>query len=156
MNKLLKSKTLRWEIVTGISSLVIGTPIGFWLNHVIYAFWNAIMSAWIASYDSREQAIIALPSYKGSPVMEVAIFAVWIGLIMLPWIFVRLRTSLKIKLSFFPYAISLGTLPTMTCAIAGDTVPVWMCFLFISAVIDAVWICFHFISWIIKRLRNDR
>ena len=124
MNKLLKSKTLRWEIVTGISSLVIGTPIGFWLNHVIYAYWNAIMSAWIASYDSREQAIIALPSYKGSPVMEVAIFAVWIGLIMLPWIFVRLRTSLKIKLSFFPYAISLGTLPTMTCAIAGDTVPV--------------------------------
>ena len=156
MNKLLKSKTLRWEIVTGISSLVIGTPIGFWLNHVIYAYWNAIMSAWIASYDSREQAIIALTSYKGSPVMEVAIFAVWIGFIMLPWIFVRLRTSLKIKLSFFPYAISLGTLPTMTCAIAGDTVPVWMCFLFISAVIDAVWICFHFISWIIKRLRNDR
>ena len=156
MNKLLKSKTLRWEIVTGISSLVIGTPIGFWLNHVIYAYWDAIMSAWIASYDSREQAITSLPSYVGSPVVETAIFAVWIGLIMLPWIFVRLRTNLKIMLSYFLYGISLETLFTITYAIAGDTVPVWIHFLFISAVIDAVWICFHFIGWLIKRLRSNR
>ena len=156
MNKLLKSKTLRGKIVTGISSLVIGISTGFWLNHVIYAYWDAVMSAWIASYGSREQAITALPSYIGSPVVEAAIFAVWIGLIVLPWIFVQLRTSLKIKLSFFLYAISSGALFTMIYAIAGDTVPVWIRFLFISAVIDAVWICFHFIGWLIKRLRSDR